>query len=82
MFPCYNDAATIGKLVDDVYAALSPLVDELEVIVVNDGSSDGSREVLDGLVDERVWLRVIHHEQNRGYGTFARGHAEHLTDRG
>lgn len=68
MFPCYNDAATIGKLVDDVYAALTPLVDDVEVIVVNDGSSDGSREVLDRLAQERPWLRPIHHERNRGYG--------------
>ena len=51
MFPCYNDAPTIGGLVDDVYAALTPLVAEVEVIVVNDGSADGSREVLDTLAD-------------------------------
>ena len=68
MFPCYNDATTIGGLVDDVHDALAPLVDDLEVIVVNDGSSDGSREVLDALQRLRPWLRVIHHEQNRGYG--------------
>ncbi|HEY4332307.1 MAG TPA: glycosyltransferase family 2 protein [Ilumatobacteraceae bacterium] len=68
MFPCYNDAATIGGLVDDVHEVLLPLVDELEVIVVNDGSSDGSREVLDDLASSRSWLRVIHHERNRGYG--------------
>ena len=68
MFPCYNDARTIGGLVDDVHAALEPLTSDLEVIVVNDGSSDGSREVLDALATERPWLRVIHHESNRGYG--------------
>jgi glycosyltransferase involved in cell wall biosynthesis len=68
MFPCYNDAATIGSLVDDVHGALAPLVAELEVIVVNDGSSDGSREVLDRLATTRPWLRVVHHDKNRGYG--------------
>ncbi len=68
MFPCYNDAATIGKLVDDVHTALAPHVADVEVIVVNDGSSDGSAEVLDGLAAARPWLRVIHHERNRGYG--------------
>ena len=68
MFPCYNDADTIGGLVDDVYAALEPLTEHLEVIVVNDGSRDGSRDVLDALAAERPWLRPIHHEVNRGYG--------------
>ncbi|MFN6121254.1 MAG: glycosyltransferase family 2 protein [Actinomycetes bacterium] len=68
MFPCYNDAATIGQLVDHAHAVLSPLVVEVEVVVVNDGSADGSREVLDRLATTRPWLRPIHHEQNRGYG--------------
>ena len=68
MFPCYNDADTIGGLIDDVYAALEPLTERLEVIVVNDGSRDGSREVLEALAAERPWLRPIHHEVNRGYG--------------
>jgi len=68
MFPCYNDAQTIGGLVDDVYAALEPLTTELEVIVVNDGSSDRSRDVLDAMLPDRPWLRVIHHDRNRGYG--------------
>lgn len=68
MFPCYNDSVTIGRLVDDVHAALAPLTSELEVIVVNDGSSDGSREVLDALAMDRPWLRPIHHDRNRGYG--------------
>jgi glycosyltransferase involved in cell wall biosynthesis len=68
MFPCYNDAATIGGLVDDVFTALTALVGDVEVIVVNDGSSDGSAEVLNSLATTRPWLRVIHHPQNRGYG--------------
>ncbi len=68
IFPCYNDEPTIAGLVDDVYAALSPLVADVEVIVVNDGSSDGSGELLDKLAVERPWLRPIHHERNGGYG--------------
>ena len=68
MFPCYNDALTIGGLVDQVYAALTPLVPAVEVIVVNDGSTDASPAVLDGMAAERPWLRVVHHAHNRGYG--------------
>ncbi|MEY2583883.1 MAG: hypothetical protein QOE09_3732 [Ilumatobacteraceae bacterium] len=68
VFPCYNDETTIGGLVDDVHAALTPLVADVEVIVVNDGSADGSRATLDALALNRPWLRVIHHEKNGGYG--------------
>jgi glycosyltransferase involved in cell wall biosynthesis len=68
VFPCYNDETTIGGLVDDVYEALAPLVADVEVIVVNDGSADDSRDVLDRLAKERDWLKVIHHETNGGYG--------------
>ena len=68
VFPCYNDAATIGGLIDDVHEALSALVPEVEVIVVNDGSADDSRATLDKLALDRPWLRVVHHETNGGYG--------------
>jgi glycosyltransferase involved in cell wall biosynthesis len=67
-FPCYNDAESIGKMVRDVRAALWRLVDELEIIVTNDGSNDNSREVLQSLQAEIPELRVVHHEVNRGYG--------------
>ncbi len=68
VFPCYNDETTIGGLVDDVHTALTPLVDNVEVIVVNDGSADGSGKVLDALAVDRPWLRVVHHTTNGGYG--------------
>ncbi len=68
VFPCYNDETTIGGLIDDVHQALSPLVATVEVIVVNDGSADGSGAALDSLAVDRPWLRVVHHVTNGGYG--------------
>lgn len=68
VFPCYNDRPTIGGLVDDVYAALAPVVDEVEVIVVDDGSTDDAGALLDAMTVSRPWLRVVHHERNGGYG--------------
>ena len=38
------------------------------MIVVNDGSADGSGPLLDTLAAERPWLTVVHHERNGGYG--------------
>ncbi len=67
-FPCYNDERTIEQLVKDALAALEPLVPDVEVIVVDDGSSDGSAAVLDRLAAVEPRLRVVHHERNRGYG--------------
>jgi glycosyltransferase involved in cell wall biosynthesis len=68
VFPCYDDAETIGGLVDGAHEVLVPLAGEVEVIVVDDGSTDDSPALLDRLACRRPWLRVVHHERNRGYG--------------
>ena len=67
-FPCYNDEMTIVGLVEDASAALERLGCDHEVIVVNDGSRDGSLGVLLDLQTRMTRLRVVNHEINRGYG--------------
>jgi glycosyltransferase involved in cell wall biosynthesis len=68
-FPCYNDEATIARMVEVAVATLERVgVDDAEVIVVNDGSSDRSAEILDELMVKEPQLRVVTHEHNRGYG--------------
>jgi glycosyltransferase involved in cell wall biosynthesis len=47
---------------------LAKVVDDYEVVVVNDGSSDHTAEVLDELAQFYPRLRVVHHARNRGYG--------------
>jgi glycosyltransferase involved in cell wall biosynthesis len=67
-FPCYNDAMSIGKMVRDVRESLVEAVSDFEIIVVNDGSSDNSLQVLQELQKEVSELRIVNHEVNRGYG--------------
>lgn len=67
-FPCYNDSPTIAGLVLAVEATLRNLTDDFEIIVVNDGSQDGSAAVLNELQRVCGSLRVVTHDRNRGYG--------------
>ncbi len=66
IMPAYNEAATIKKMVARVLE--SPF--EKELIIVDDGSTDGTREILREIQDPRI--RVIAHERNRGKGAALR----------
>jgi glycosyltransferase involved in cell wall biosynthesis len=63
VIPCFNEAATILDLLERVRSAPVP---SKQIIVVDDGSSDGTRELLQGLQADD--LTVLLHERNRGKG--------------
>jgi glycosyltransferase involved in cell wall biosynthesis len=67
-FPCYNDERTIAGLVREADALLRCATGDYEIIVVNDGSRDGSAAVLADLAREMPRLKVVTHPVNRGYG--------------
>jgi glycosyltransferase involved in cell wall biosynthesis len=67
-FPAYNDAGTIASLALVAHMAAREIVDDYEVIVVEDGSPDHTGALLDEMATHFSWLKVVHHERNRGYG--------------
>lgn len=67
-FPCYNDKGTIASLVLEVKKVLQGLTDSYEIIVIDDGSTDGSRELLLQLQHDVPQLKLVMHEKNCGYG--------------
>lgn len=67
-FPCYNDKGTIATLVIEARSVLEKITHDFEIIVIDDGSTDGSRDLLLELQRTVPELRLVMHEQNRGYG--------------
>lgn len=73
VIPVYNEQATIRTL----YEAVKRVDIEKEIILVDDGSSDGSREILQSLAEEGT--RIVLHEFNRGKGAALRSGFQHAT---
>jgi glycosyltransferase involved in cell wall biosynthesis len=76
-FPCYNDERTIAPLVTQADEQLQQLTDDYEILVVNDGSRDGSAGVLQRLTASVARLRIITHDTNIGYGGALRSGFRH-----
>lgn len=70
--PAYNEAENIGPMIDRVLAKIGPLVDDLEIIVVDDGSSDNTGEIVQKLGEQDSRIRLLQHPVNQGYGTTIR----------
>ncbi len=69
LMPVYNERERVARAIAEVLDVELP--SELELIVVDDGSTDGTREILLGSTsDERV--RLVAHERNRGKGAAIR----------
>ncbi|MFN8383782.1 MAG: glycosyltransferase family 2 protein [Anaerolineales bacterium] len=72
VFPAYNDGGTIASMVAAATIALPQVSNEIEIIVVNDGSIDYTSTVLEEISTRYPELRVISHSSNQGYGAALR----------
>ncbi|MDZ7369782.1 MAG: glycosyltransferase family 2 protein [candidate division KSB1 bacterium] len=67
-FPVYNDWGTIGSMVALAVMTAEKISDDYEIILVDDGSREQTKEVVRFLAERFPQVRVITHEKNRGYG--------------
>lgn len=65
LVPVYNEERTLAAILDGCRTSLLPAGLDREIIVINDGSGDGSRRILDRFCSDPVF-RIFHHGQNRG----------------
>jgi glycosyltransferase involved in cell wall biosynthesis len=69
-FPVYNERDNIVPLVREALEVLPGIARRFEVILVDDGSTDGSSELVDELAHNHAGLvRAVHHVTNQGYGS-------------
>ena len=66
VIPCYNEVSAIGNTVEQILRTVEE--EDFELVVVDDGSDDGTAQVLADLEQQHGRLRVLTHDRNRGYG--------------
>ena len=64
----YAEVASLEEMVHEIREALAGLGRPYEVLIVDDGSSDGTGELADRIARETPGVRVVHHETNQGLG--------------
>lgn len=80
----YNEVENVGVTLDELRAALRRLGVRYEIVVIDDGSTDGTGALVDALAASTDDVRVLHHGVNAGLGGvyrsgFRAAHGEYLT---
>src|SRR6187455_2402933 len=72
VLPCFNESLNIERTIRTTQEWFSEAQIDGEIIVTDDGSSDGSFELLQKLAQEMPNLKIVHHATNQGYGAAIR----------
>lgn len=76
IIPCYNEAATIRPLIEKVLRVSLSERWNMEVLIIDDGSKDGTREILEEYRDK---FKIFFHSENKGKGTAVKTGLENAT---
>jgi len=68
VLPVHNEEEVIAKTLHNVVDTLTLWVKEFEVIVINDGSKDATKAIIESIIAVHPCVRIINHSINRGYG--------------
>lgn len=77
LMPVFNERSTVEAAIDDALTAELP-IERRQLVIVDDGSTDGTSQLLDG----RSWpeeVTIVHHARNQGKGAAVRTALQHAT---
>lgn len=69
ILPAYNEEAIIQKTISSVEQSLKNWTDDFEIVVVNDGSKDHTKTIIEQLAQKDAHIHVLNHVVNKGYGS-------------
>ncbi len=72
VLPAYNEEDVLRQSVEELHAALEKRCERFEILIVDDGSTDGTPRLADELAEAQEAVRAIHHRPNQGYGAALR----------
>jgi glycosyltransferase involved in cell wall biosynthesis len=72
VFPVFDEAPNLGELLETALQIAARLAVDYEIVLVNDGSRDGSDAVIDAWCQASPRIRAVHHGSNLGYGAALR----------
>jgi glycosyltransferase involved in cell wall biosynthesis len=79
VFPVFDEEDTIGTVIEEALEAGERISRHFEIVVVDDGSRDGSAAIIDGWCRRDTRVHVVRHATNTGYGAALRSGLRHAT---
>src|SRR3989338_8517382 len=70
--PVYNEEENIDWAISELLRVIEPITDDYEILAIDDGSTDGSKEKILRWVEKNNSIKLISHEVNLGYGSALR----------
>ncbi len=71
-FPCYNEERNVPVMIKKTAAFLPEIAEKYEIIIVNDGSTDGTAQTVKDLKNTYPEVKLVSHDTNLGYGASLR----------